>query len=88
MENVSISQILVNVMMVGKDIYVMNQVASKFHHYKSYNKRDKPSFLGQESLKINPQIFWLKYSQTINSICGYFESVAYDRLQLLTQMCK
>ena len=30
MENVAIDQILVNVMMVGKDIYVMNQVASKF----------------------------------------------------------
>ena len=37
MENVSISQILVNVMMVGKDIYVMNQVASKFYHYKFHN---------------------------------------------------
>ena len=30
MENVAIDQILVNVMMVGKDIYVTNQVASKF----------------------------------------------------------
>ena len=30
MENVAIDQILVNVMMVGKGIYVMNRVASKF----------------------------------------------------------
>ena len=30
MEIVAINQILVNVMMGGKDIYVMNQVASKF----------------------------------------------------------
>ena len=37
MENVAIDQILVNVMMVGKDIYVMNQVASKFYHYKFHN---------------------------------------------------
>ena len=29
MENVEINQILVNVIMDGKDIYVMNQVASK-----------------------------------------------------------
>ena len=38
MENVAINQILVNVMMVGKDIYVMNQVASKFlPHFKWFS---------------------------------------------------